>query len=171
MLLSGAAETQQRELEDTLQTMTGLDYVRPKEVAAIPVPDTQSKHAVYGPLGEFPSTPDLVLLFADAGQGLIVAEATARVDGRLSPAMGRPACAVVPQVLTSERAAQSLGCCGARAYLDALSDNVTLWALPGDGLADYCREIEMLAAANRTLTRFHQLRRNDVEAGRRPTVK
>ena len=36
-----------------------------------------------------------------------------------NPAMGRPACAVVPQAINSGQAALSLGCCGARAYLDS----------------------------------------------------
>ena len=74
------------------------------------------------------------LAFAHAQHGLILSEAVARVDGGTPPAMGRPACAIVPQVLNQQRAAMSLGCCGARAYLDALTDDVALWALPAHRL-------------------------------------
>ena len=72
----------------------------------------------------------------------------------------------------------SLGCCGARAYLDALTDDVALWALPAHRLdqycgqiVQYCGQIVAFANANRTLTAFHQRRRQDVESGQRPTVQ
>jgi uncharacterized protein (DUF169 family) len=128
-------------------------------------------HVVYGPLAQFPLFPEVVLLFAHSRQGLILSEAVARVDKGIPPAMGRPACAVVPQALNHGNAAMSLGCCGARAYLDALSDGVAMWALPGGKLEQYCTEIAILARANKTLTTFHQRRREDVEAGLRPTVR
>ncbi|MCG8426685.1 MAG: DUF169 domain-containing protein [Chromatiales bacterium] len=169
--LSEAPASQQDELQATLQAMVGLDYLREEEVAAIPVLQREAKHALYGPLAEFPIDPDVVLLFTHARQGLILSEVAARVDRGIPPAMGRPACAVVPQVLNHGHAAMSLGCCGARAYLDVLSDNVALWALPGSKLAQYCEQIEVFARANKTLTVFHEQRRKDAELGKRPTVR
>lgn len=159
------------QLQASLQAMIGLDYVREKEVAAIPVAQQSAKHIVYGPLEGFPLVPEVVLLFAHAQQGLILSEAVARVDASAAPAMGRPACAVVPQALNSERAAVSMGCCGARAYLDAMTDATALWALPANKLDQYCEQIEILAGANNTLSAFHQLRKGDIEAGKRPTVE
>jgi uncharacterized protein (DUF169 family) len=85
--------------------------------------------------------------------------------------MGRPACAVVPQVLNTGRAAMSLGCCGARAYLDLLSENIAMWAFPGEKLEQYCTEVDALARANETLSAFHAQRKEDVRAGARPTVR
>ncbi len=158
------------ELSRALAVMADLDYVRPDEVAGIPALRAPVRHVVYGPLAESPRDPDVVLLFADGRQGLIVAEAAARIDGGVAPALGRPACAIVAQAVNTGRAALSLGCCGARAYVDALSDGVALWALPGARLADYAQAIGKLADANRVLGRFHQLRRGDVEAGGAPTV-
>ena len=169
--LSGAPASQSGELGATLEAMMGLDYVREEEVAAIPVLRQEARHAVYGPLGEFPLDPEAVLLFVDAGQGLVLSEAVARVDGAVAPAMGRPACAAVPHAVNGGTAAMSLGCCGARAYLDALSDDVALWALPGSRLEDYCEQIAAFAMANRTLATFHERRRLDVAAGGRPTVR
>jgi uncharacterized protein (DUF169 family) len=84
--------------------------------------------------------------------------------------MGRPACAVVPQTLNAGRAALSLGCCGARAYLDALTPDVALYAVPGAALGKYVERIAALAQANEVLAKFHALRRADVEAGGRPTI-
>ena len=95
--LSQAPASQPEELRTTLEAMTGLDYVREEEVAAIPVVRRAVKHALYGPLADFPADPEVVLLFADARQGLVLSEAVGRVDGGVPPAMGRPACAVVPQ--------------------------------------------------------------------------
>ena len=169
--ISGASASHPLELQEALKAMSGLDYVREEEVAAIPVVQRQVTHVVYGPLADFPLDPQVVLLFADARQGLILSEAAARVDKGMPPAMGRPACAVVPQVLNHGRAAMSLGCCGARAYLETLSDSVAMWAFPGNRLEQYCAEIGVLSRANKTLTTFHARRREDVESGGRPTVR
>lgn len=168
--LSGAPASQSDELRVSLEAMTGLDYVREEEVAAIPVLPHPLKYALYGPLADFPVEPQVVLLFAHAQQGLIVSEAVERLEGGAPLAMGRPACAIVPQVLNRGHAAMSLGCCGARAYLDALSDSVALWALPGSKLDQYSEQIAAFARANKTLTVFHARRRKDVEAGERPSV-
>ena len=126
---------------------------------------------IYGPLADFPLDPEVVLLFAQARQGLILSEAVARVDKGVPPAMGRPACAVVPQVMNGGSAAMSLGCCGARAYIDSLTDSVAMWAFPGSKLDQYCEQIVVLARANKILTTFHLRRREDVESGQRPTVQ
>jgi len=159
------------ELAEALKTMTELDYVRADEVAAIPVIKRENRFVMYGPLAEFPAKPEVVLIFAHARQGLVLSEALARVDQSLAPAMGRPACAALPQALNGGSAALSLGCCGARAYLDALTDSVTLWVLPGAKLDRYCAEIVSLARANQTLATFHTRRREDVKAGQQPTMK
>jgi uncharacterized protein (DUF169 family) len=169
--LSPRSPSYQGELQEVLQAMSGLDYVREEEVAAIPVVQREVKYVLYGPLAESPLTPEVVLLFAHPRQGLILTEAVARVDKGSPPTMGRPACAIVPQVLNRGCAATSLGCCGARAYLDVLSDSVALWAFPGSKLDQYCAEIVTLARANKTLAAFHARRREDVEAGKQPTVR
>jgi uncharacterized protein (DUF169 family) len=159
------------DLAEALAAMGTLDYVRAEEVAAIPVVEREVRYVVYGPLVDCRLGPDVVLLFAHARQGLVLSEAIARVDQGVPPALGRPACAVLPQALNHGNAALSLGCCGARAYLDALTDAVSLWALPASKLERYCGEIATLARANKTLTTFHLRRRKDVEAGKRPTVR
>lgn len=169
--ISEATGSQQAELQEALKAMSGLDYVRQEEVAAIPVVQREVKHVIYGPLADFPLDPEVVLLFAHARQGLILSEAAARVDKGMPAAMGRPACAVIPQVLNQGHAVMSLGCCGARAYLDALSDSVAMWAFPGSKLDQYCEEIAILARANKTLAAFHTRRRADVKSGQRPTVR
>lgn len=169
--LTGAPPTHRRELETTLKVLNDLDYVRDDEVAAIPVLEQPVAHVIYGPLADVSVTPDVVVLFAHARHSLVITEAVQQIESGAPPAMGRPACAMIPQVKNSGRAALSLGCCGARAYVDALTDDIALWALPGAEIARYAERIAKLAAANEVLDKFHTLRRHSVGAGDRPTVE
>ncbi len=158
------------DLGDALKVFAQLTYVRDEDVAAIPVLAARPKYVVYGPLAEIPTTPDVVLLFVGADQTLILTEASQQLEGRQPPAMGRPACAVIPQASNTGRSALSLGCCGARAYLDILTPGVALYAIPGATLEAFAERIQALSKANGILTRFHQIRRASVEAGNNPTI-
>jgi hypothetical protein len=113
----------------------------------------------------------VVLLLVRPDQTLILSEASQQLENGLPPAMGRPACAIIPQARNSGRSALSLGCCGARAYLDVLSDDTALYAIPGAALSAFAERIGALSNANRILTKFHQIRRKDIEAGGKPTVQ
>lgn len=168
--IAGASPATAEELGVTLGVMADLGYVRPDEVAGIPVLERSTPVVVYSPLASAPVTPDVVVLFARADQSLILSEAAMQVDGAAAPAMGRPACAMIPAAFNSGRMAMSLGCCGARAYLDALTPDVALWTLPGARLADYAERIAGLATANNVLASFHGLRREAVAGGGRPSV-
>jgi uncharacterized protein (DUF169 family) len=161
---------QQKDLMDALKVFADLGYVRPEDVPQIPVLASASKFVTYARLDQTPQPPDVVILFVRPDQTLILSEATQQLEGQNPPAMGRPACAVVPQVMNSGRPAMSLGCCGARAYLDAFTEATAVFALPGKNLAAYVDRIEALAKANGVLRQFHQMRKSDVLAGRRPTI-
>jgi uncharacterized protein (DUF169 family) len=161
----------QTDLQDALKVFGDLGYVRESDLPFIPVLNREAKVVVYGPLGANPLAPDVVLLFVKASQTLILSEASQQLENGLPPAMGRPACAVVPQAFNTGRTALSLGCCGARAYLDVLTPDVALYAIPGARLEEFAARVAELAKANTVLTAFHTLRRRDVEAGGRPSVK
>jgi uncharacterized protein (DUF169 family) len=166
-----SSPAQQTDLMDALKVFGDLEYVRPEDLTAIPVLQSQPGYVVYAPLASSPLQPDVVLLFVNANQTLILSEATQQVENQNAPAMGRPACAIVPQVMNTGRAALSLGCCGARAYLDVLTDGVAVFAIPGIKLEAYTRRIESLAKANAVLANFHQIRRQAIAGGATPTVK
>jgi uncharacterized protein (DUF169 family) len=166
-----SSSAQQTDLMDALKVFADLDYVRPEDLAQIPVLASEPRHVVYAPLARSPLPPDVVLLFVSANQTLILSEATQQVENQNAPAMGRPACALVPQVMNTGRAALSLGCCGARAYLDVLTNDVAIFAIPGAKLEAYTRRIEALAKANAVLSNFHQIRRRAIAAGATPTIK
>jgi uncharacterized protein (DUF169 family) len=162
---------QQADLMDAIKVFGDLGYVRPEDLPLIPVLQSQPRHVLYSPLAFAPLPPDVVLLFADAAQSLILSEATQQVEGGNAPAMGRPACAVVPQVMNSGRAAMSLGCCGARAYLSLLTDSISLFAFPGAHIEAYAEKFVALASANAVLSKFHRIRREEVYAGHSPTIQ
>ncbi|MFZ0275239.1 MAG: DUF169 domain-containing protein [Acidobacteriaceae bacterium] len=162
---------QQTDLTDALKVFADLGYVREEDRAQIPVLQSQPKYVVYAPLHRAELSPDVVLLFVNASQTLILSEATQQVEDQVAPALGRPACAVVPQVMNTGRAALSLGCCGARAYLDVLQDDGAIFALPGAKLAEYTERIEALSKANAVLSQFHQMRRRAVDDGQNPTIR
>jgi uncharacterized protein (DUF169 family) len=165
-----ATPAHEAERRQALAVFADLGYVREQDLPLIPVLASRPRYVVYGPLAQLPVPPDVVLLFVRADQSLILSEAAQQVDGGMPPAMGRPACAIVAQAVNTERAALSLGCCGARAYLDVLTESTALYALPGRNLAAYTERIAALARANAVLTAFHRRRRQDVEAGGRPTI-
>jgi uncharacterized protein (DUF169 family) len=163
--------SQQTDLMDALKVFGDLGYVRPEDLPLIPVLASRSKYVVYGPLARTPLPPDVVLFFVNSNQTLVLSEAVQQVEAGNPPAMGRPACAVVPQVINTGRAALSLGCCGARAYLDVLTDDVALFAIPGARIEAYAERIIALSKANQVLSRFHQMRRHDIGHGASPTIK
>jgi len=160
----------QTDLQDALKVFGDLGYVRPEDMPFIPVLDREVKVVVYGPLAQIPVTPDVVLLFVKADQTLILSEASQQLEDGLPPALGRPACGVVPQAINTGRTALSLGCCGARAYLDVLSPEVALYAVPAARLEAFTERVAALAKANGVLTQCHTLRRKAVEQGHRPSI-
>ncbi len=166
-----ASPAHEADRRDALKVFADLKYVTADDLAMIPVLATRPRAVVYAPLAATPLPPDVVLLLVRTDQTLILSEASQSLDRGLPPAMGRPACAVVPQAKNTGRAALSLGCCGARAYLDVLTADTALYAIPGPRLEEYTTRVEELASANRVLTAFHRGRRADVEAGRRPSVQ
>jgi uncharacterized protein (DUF169 family) len=166
-----ATASQQEDLNNCLKVFGDLGYVRPEDIPGIPVLKDETKYVVYAPLASTPLPPATVLLFANSRQSLAITEAVQQVEPGVPPALGRPACAVIPQAVNSGKPALSLGCCGARAYLDVLTDDFALWALPGARIAEYADRIKVLAQANSILSQFHQIRRMDIEAGQSPSVK
>jgi hypothetical protein len=52
-----------------------------------------------------------------------------------------------------------------------LPDDVALYAVPGVTLSAFAERVAALSKANGILSKFHQLRRKDVEAGNHPTVQ
>src|SRR5262249_39022456 len=92
--MSDASST---DLNDALKVFGVLSYALAEDVSRIPVLASKPKYVIYGPLAQVPVQPDVVLLFVRADQTLILSEASQQIENGLPPAMGRPACAVIPQ--------------------------------------------------------------------------
>lgn len=156
--------------QEALKLFASLGYIREEDLPQIPVLKERPRFVVYGPLDRVSLRPAVVLLFVRPEQTLILSEASQQTEAGVPPAMGRPACAVVPQAANSGRTALSLGCSGARAYLDVLKSDVALYAVPEPRLAAFSARVAELARANAVLTAFHAVRRRDVATGLKPTI-
>ena len=147
------------ELQQVVGTMVGLQYIRMEEVGELPRRTEPFGVAVYAPLAEAPVDPDVVLVRGTARQVMLVAEAARAAGiGHDGAALGRPACAMIPEALRSARGNTSLGCIGNRVYT-GLGDAELYFTLPGARLGEVINKLETVAHANRELEKYHEARR------------
>ena len=148
-----------KELEGVVGTMVGLQYIRMEEVGALPRRTEPFRIAIYAPLAETPSPPDVVLVRGRARQIMLVAEAAraAGLEGDRA-AMGRPACAMIPAVLEGPGGVTSLGCIGNRVYT-GMGDDELYFTIPGAQVGAVVERLEAVVHANRELEKYHEARR------------
>jgi uncharacterized protein (DUF169 family) len=149
-----------KELESTIGTMVGLEYIRMEEIPNIPRVAKPFGVVVYAPLSDSPCDPDVVLVRADAKQVMLLAEATRAAGvGHEDVTMGRPTCAMIPEVMQSGRGVNSFGCIGNRVYTE-LGDDEHYYAIPGSRLEEVVGKLETIIRANRELEAWHRARSN-----------
>jgi len=146
-----------KELEATLGFMTGIGYVRMKEVADIPVLPTTPGAVVYAPLGDTPVDPDVVLFWGLASRVMLLQEAALRAGISGLNTFGRPTCMAVPAALVLGMVA-STGCVGNRVYTGA-EEGEMYAAVPGKVLARLAETTATIKSANAQLMEYHQARR------------
>ena len=148
-----------KELDGVVGTMVGLQYIRMEEVGALPRRKEPFRVAVYAPLAETPTAPDVVLVRGRARQIMLVAEAARAVglEGERA-AMGRPACAMIPAVLEGPGGVTSLGCIGNRVYT-GMGDDELYFTIPGGQVGAVVERLEAVVQANRELEKYHEARR------------
>jgi uncharacterized protein (DUF169 family) len=144
------------ELTGMIGMMTGLGYLQPSDIPAIPTRAKPFQVAVYAPLDRAPAAPDVILVRANARQLMLLSEAAqaAGVAGT-GPATGRPTCAAIPLAEMSARTATSLGCIGNRVYTE-IGDGEAYCAIPGAALAPLLSRLETIVRANAELETFHR---------------
>jgi len=145
---------QAKELQDVVETMIQLGYLRPEEVPGIPRRQGKFRVALYASLATAPFEPEVVLVCGNAKQIMLLTEAAQAVGGE-APLMGRPTCAVIPTVLQTQRGAASLGCIGNRVYTD-MADDELYFALPGGQLGRVVEKLAAIVNANRELEKYHR---------------
>jgi uncharacterized protein (DUF169 family) len=145
------------EAEQLVGTMAGLGYFSLEEVPHLPSVRQPHNGIVYGPLADLPLAPDAVLVQVTPYQAMVLAEASDSAALREAPslaAMGRPACAGLARAIVDAATTLSLGCIGARTYVE-LPDDRALLILPAAALESTAERLPGLAAANRRLAGFH----------------
>ncbi|MDE0637029.1 MAG: DUF169 domain-containing protein [Candidatus Poribacteria bacterium] len=155
-------DEQMAELEGTLKLMGELGYISMEEVPGIPRRDNPFQNAVYAPLANTTTMPDVVIVSGTPKQMMLLAEAaTAAGIGTENGVMGRPTCAVIPAVMQSDKGASSLGCIGNRVYT-ALSDDDFYFAFPGKHIDVLVEKLETIVSANLALEEYHQQRQAEI---------
>jgi uncharacterized protein (DUF169 family) len=146
----------QGQLQEMVETMVGLQYLRMAEVPGIPRRREPLRIVTYLPLSKAKNLPDVVLLRGNARQMMLVVEAAGALELMTSASvMGRPACAVIAATIESGKAATSLGCIGNRVYTQ-LPDSEFYVAIPGAALPETLDSLRTIANANAQLEHFHR---------------
>lgn len=146
------------ELQSLVGTMIQLQYLRSDEVAEIPHRTAPMEVAAYAPVGQATFPADVIVFRGNARQIMVLSEA-ARAGGAFDSgtAMGRPACAMLPQAIGAASAIASVACIGNRVYT-ALGDDELYLAVPREAIAPMLENLDAIVTANRELESFHRQR-------------
>jgi uncharacterized protein (DUF169 family) len=154
----------EKETEQTLKFMFDLGYVQPEEVPQIPRLAKAPKAILYGPLGDVPQPPDVVLFAAKPAGAMLLLEAANRAGtGNGMPALGRPTCMALPASL-QHGTITSLGCIGNRVYTGLGEDEMYV-VIRGADLVKVAEALETITSANSALSDYASGRREQLSTG------
>ena len=149
-------DEQAQELESLVGTMVDLQYLDMEEVAEIPRREAPFGFAIYAPLADARVEPDVILVYGNAKQMMLLAEAALAAGASSDTSMvGRPTCAAIPAVMKSGRTATNLGCIGNRVYT-GLADDELYFVIAGSRLDAVVEKLITIVDANRELEKFHR---------------
>ena len=149
-------EEQRRELEGVIGTMVELSYLDPDEVAALPRRKKPFGVVCFAPLADAKFEPDVVLVSASARITMLLAEAALSAGVACQTSMvGRPTCAVIPEVMGTGLSATNLGCIGNRVYT-AMGDDELYFAFAGHQLEKIVGKLSAIVNANEKLEEYHR---------------
>ena len=145
-----------QELQSMIGTMVELRYFSSAEIPGIPHRTEPMQVVAYAPLADTTFAPDVVIFRGNVRQIMLLSEA-ARAAGALEAGttMGRPACAAIPQAISSSGGVMSVGCIGNRVYT-GLGDDEMYLALPGGALDKTLEQLAVIMNANAELEKFHR---------------
>ena len=146
-------------LQDELGMMCGVNYVREEELPQVPKIAEPSVGIIYGPLSQFSSHPDLVLLWLSPKQSMMMRESCGSINWSNTPQglFGRPGCASLAYAATQKQPGQSLGCVGMRINTE-INDDLMLMAVPKESIDSLSVNLPALAKAHNVME-AHYLRR------------
>jgi uncharacterized protein (DUF169 family) len=131
----------QPEAQQLVGTMVELGYLSMEEVPHLPSVSKPHAGILYGPLEQFPVEPDVVLVIVPPRQAMVL-----------------PACAAVARTANQGDATLSLGCIGARTYVEVPDDHAVM-VLAGPSLDQVVERLAPLNRANDALAEFHANRK------------
>ena len=156
-------EDRAREIDQTLQLMTGIGYIQMKDIPDVFRFPGSPVVIVYAPLADTPVDPDVVLFAGQPSSVMLLAEAAQRAGASAQlPMLGRPTCMAIPAAL-AKGAVASAACVGNRIYT-GLGDDEMCAAIPAIDLERVADEVETIGAANLMLAEYHRDRRRTLEA-------
>ena len=122
-------------------------WVTPEAAMGIPVVEEKPEEVVYGPLGESPTDPDVVLVRITGRQLMVLHDAF--------PAMrieGKPQCHIIAIAKAGEMAA-SVGCQLSRVRTQMPNAEMTC-AIPATQLSDLLERLSETAGADRAVAQY-----------------
>lgn len=146
------------ELQSLMGTMIQLQYLKSEEIPGIPHRTAPMQVAAYAPADEATFAADVVIFGGNARQIMLLSEA-ARAAGAFETGttMGRPACAMLPQAISSASSVASVGCIGNRVYT-GLDDEEMYLTVPAPSLGAMLEKLDTIINANVELEKFHRQR-------------
>ena len=102
-----------------LTMMCEVGYVKPEEAEQIPSLSKKGKAMLYGPLSNFPLAPEVVVIWLQPSQAMLLREATGDAEWKSdvsSKIFGRPACAALAVASQGTAVSLSFGCSGMRTF-------------------------------------------------------
>ncbi len=151
----------QQMLETGLAMMCEVGYVKPEEAERIPsIAKTAAmgaKAILYGPLSNFPVTPEAVVIWLQPSQAMLLREATGDAQWTSdvsSKIFGRPACAALAVAAQGSAVALSFGCSGMRTFT-GIEPSYMLAALSGPLLGTMEESLRRAHAANCSMQEFY----------------
>jgi uncharacterized protein (DUF169 family) len=147
----------QAQLGELVTSMCECSYLSPEEGDKIPGVQPSAAGILYGPLAELPVTPTVVLLWLTPSQAMLYNEATGTANWAQGSILsnGRPACAALPQAISSGTPTIAWGCMGMRTFTE-IPDDRLLAAVPGNQAESFVADLERVVAANDTMRAFYE---------------
>lgn len=106
-------------LQRGLSMMCEVGYVKPEEAGKIPALAKKGSAMLYGPLSNFPIAPEVVVIWLQPAQAMLLREATGDAEWKSdisSTVFGRPACAALAVASQGASVSLSFGCSGMRTF-------------------------------------------------------
>jgi uncharacterized protein (DUF169 family) len=153
-------------LQEFVKKMCGASYIGTNEPEYIPRMANAKRGVLYGPLWMFPINPDLILIWVNGRQAMLIEEALGTVcwdSVSKAEAFGRPACGALAISANEKRPTLSFGCSGMRTFTEVADDKL-LVSLPGSHLQALTKRLQSTVQANEEMLSFYRYHKTQFPA-------